>query len=62
MISDKFCIDALVLHKNKIREINALIVDKKSIVTSMFSSEQEKDTALNDLLEINNCFERWLKC
>ena len=62
MISDKFCIDALVLHSNKIREINALIVDKKSIVTSMFSSEQEKDTALNDLLEINNCFERWLKC
>tara|TARA_R100000742_G_C4187476_1_gene20630 strand:+ start:89 stop:277 length:189 start_codon:yes stop_codon:yes gene_type:complete len=62
MIRDKFCIDALVLHKNKIREINALIVDKKSIVTSMFSSEQEKDTALNDLLEINNCFERWLKC
>lgn len=62
MIRDKFCIDALVLHKNKIREINSLIVDKKSIVTSMFSSEQEKDTALNDLLEINNCFERWLKC
>ena len=62
MISDKFCIDALVLHSNKIREINALIVDKKSIVTSMFSSEQEKDIALNDLLEINNCFERWLKC
>ena len=62
MIRDKFCIDALVLHSNKIREINALIVDKKSIVTSMFSSEQEKDIALNDLLEINNCFERWLKC
>ena len=62
MIRDKFCTDALVLHKNKIREINSLIVDKKSIVTSMFSSEQEKDIALNDLLEINNCFERWLKC
>ena len=62
MIRGNFCADALVLHSNKIREINALIVDKKSIVTSMFSSEQEKDTALNDLLEINNCFERWLKC
>ena len=62
MISDTFCIDALILHKNKIREINALIVDKKSIVTSMFSSEREKSTALNDLNEINNYFERWLKC
>tara|TARA_R100000149_G_C5795972_1_gene85361 strand:- start:348 stop:563 length:216 start_codon:yes stop_codon:yes gene_type:complete len=54
------CIEALVLNQNKVRDVNSLIIEKKAIVTSMFSSEQEKNDALNVLLEINNCFERWL--
>ena len=56
-----YCIEALVLNQNKVRDVNSLIIEKKAIVTSMFSSEQEKNDALNDLVEINNCFERWLK-
>ena len=56
-----FCIEALILNQNKVRDVNSLIIKKKAIVTSMFSSEQEKNDALNDLVEINNCFERWLK-
>ena len=56
-----YCIEALVLNQNKVRDVNSLIIEKKAIVTSMFSSEQEKNDALNDLIEINNCFERWLK-
>ena len=55
-----YCIEALVLNQNKVRDVNSLIIEKKAIVTSMFSSEQEKNDALDVLLEINNCFERWL--
>ena len=55
-----FCIEALILNQNKVRDVNSLITKKKAIVASMFSSEQEKNDALNDLIEINNCFERWL--
>tara|TARA_A100000172_G_scaffold80420_1_gene69937 strand:+ start:543 stop:758 length:216 start_codon:yes stop_codon:yes gene_type:complete len=54
------CVEAFVLNQNKVRDVNSLIIEKKAIVTSMFSSEQEKNDALNDLVEINNCFERWL--
>tara|TARA_R100000027_G_C2223826_1_gene86936 strand:- start:623 stop:859 length:237 start_codon:yes stop_codon:yes gene_type:complete len=56
-----FCIEALILNQNKVRDINSLIIKKKAIVASVFSDEQEKNDALNDLIEINNCFERWLK-
>jgi len=56
-----FCIEALILNQNKVRDVNSLIIKKKAIVASMFSDEQEKNDALNDLVEINNCFERWLK-
>ena len=56
-----FCIEALILNQNKVRDINNLIIKKKAIVASVFSDEQEKNDALNDLIEINNCFERWLK-
>ena len=55
------CVEAFVLNQNKVRDVNSLIIKKKGIVTSMFSNEQEKNDALNDLVEINNCFERWLK-
>tara|TARA_R100001460_G_scaffold106197_1_gene153507 strand:- start:265 stop:480 length:216 start_codon:yes stop_codon:yes gene_type:complete len=55
------CVEAFVLNQNKVRDVNSLIIKKKDIVTSMFSNEQEKNDALNDLVEINNCFERWLK-
>lgn len=55
------CVEAFVLNQNKVRDVNSLIIKKKDIVTSMFSNEQEKNDALNDLIEINNCFERWLK-
>ena len=43
------------------RDVNSLIIKKKAIVSSVFRDEQEKNDALNDLIEINNCFERWLK-
>ena len=56
-----FCIEALILNQNKVRDVNSLIIKKKAIVASVFSDEQEKNDALNDLVEINNCFERWLK-
>ena len=56
-----FCIEALILNQNKVRDVNSLIIKKKAIVASVFSDEQEKNDALNDLIEINNCFERWLK-
>ena len=56
-----FCIEALVIKQNKVRDVNSLIIKKKAIVASVFSDEQEKNDALNDLIEINNCFERWLK-
>jgi len=56
-----YCVEAFVLNQNKVRDVNSLIIKKKDIVTSMFSNEQEKNDALNDLVEINNCFERWLK-
>ena len=56
-----FCIEALILNQNKVRDINSLIIKKKAIVSSVFRDEQEKNDALNDLIEINNCFERWLK-
>ena len=56
-----FCIEALILNQNKVRDVNSLIVKKKAIVSSVFRDEQEKNDALNDLIEINNCFERWLK-
>tara|TARA_R100000654_G_C2641599_1_gene121776 strand:+ start:105 stop:320 length:216 start_codon:yes stop_codon:yes gene_type:complete len=55
------CVEAFVLNQNKVRDVNSLIIKKKDIVTSMFSNEQEKNDALNDLVEINNCFERWLR-
>ena len=55
------CVEAFVLNQNKVRDVNSLIIKKKAIVASMFSDEQEKNDALNDLVEINNCFERWLK-
>ncbi len=56
-----FCIEALILNQNKVRDVNSLIIKKKAIVASVFRDEQEKNDALNDLIEINNCFERWLK-
>ena len=56
-----FCIEALILNQNKVRDVNSLIIKKKAIVASVFKDEQEKNDALNDLREINNCFERWLK-
>ena len=56
-----FCIEALILNQNKVRDVNSLIIKKKAIVASVFSDEQKKNDALNDLIEINNCFERWLK-
>lgn len=56
-----FCIEALILNQNKVRDVNSLIIKKKAIVASVFKDEQEKNDALNDLIEINNCFERWLK-
>jgi len=56
-----FCIEALILNQNKVRDVNSLIIKKKAIVASVFKDEQEKNDALNDLVEINNCFERWLK-
>ena len=56
-----FCIEALILNQNKVRDVNSLIIKKKAIVAFVFSDEQEKNDALNDLIEINNCFERWLK-
>jgi hypothetical protein len=56
-----FCIEALILNQNKVRDVNSLIIKKKAIVASVFRDEQEKNDALNDLVEINNCFERWLK-
>ena len=56
-----FCIEALILNQNKVRDVNSLIIKKKAIVSSVFRDEQEKNDALNDLIEINNCFERWLK-
>ena len=55
------CVEAFVLNQNKVRDVNSLIIKKKDIVTSVFKDEQEKNDALNDLIEINNCFERWLK-
>ena len=50
-----YCVEAFVLNQNKVRDVNSLIIKKKDIVTSMFSNEQEKNDALNDLVEINNC-------
>ena len=56
-----FCIEALILNQNKVRDVNSLIIKKKAIVASVVRDEQEKNDALNDLVEINNCFVTWGK-